>query len=80
MAARYVASAHCRRCGNLNLQRIGREHVTEGPLRWLWRPLRVPAYRCDPCRNRFFSFRRSRSLSAEVEKLPPAGDALPDGN
>ena len=53
----YARYAHCPLCGNLDLQRIDRKHVTEGAFVWLRRLLRFPAYRCDPCRFRFFSLR-----------------------
>jgi len=55
-AVRYVGRVHCKICGNMDLQRISSEHG-EGMLAWLFRLLRFPAYRCAPCRNRFFSFR-----------------------
>jgi hypothetical protein len=33
-----------------------------GTLGWLFRLFRAPAYRCAPCRNRFFSFRIYRRI------------------
>ncbi len=54
---RYQRYAHCEKCGNLDLQRISRSYVTEGNFVWLGRLLHFPAYRCDPCRYRFFSLR-----------------------
>jgi DNA-directed RNA polymerase subunit RPC12/RpoP len=51
---RYLRYVHCRRCGRFELQRISSEHG-EGSLKFLWRWLHVPVYRCPPCRNRFFS-------------------------
>jgi uncharacterized protein with PIN domain len=54
----YAWMAHCPRCGNFDLQRIARARVDEGRLRWLERALGFPAYRCDPCRKRFFTVRR----------------------
>jgi hypothetical protein len=60
----YQKYVHCGRCGNLDLQRISGEHVTEGPFRWLQRLLRLPAYRCEPCRYRFFSLRLYRRIEA----------------
>ena len=63
---RYVLFAHCTRCGNLVLQHINGEYVTEGLFLWLWRFLRVPAYCCGPCRYRFFSLRPDR----HIEPLP----------
>ena len=54
VALPFLGYAHCRRCGNLDLQRVSRDHV-DGWFAWLFRMARVPAYRCAPCRNRFFS-------------------------
>ncbi len=51
----YAGYAHCKMCGSLDLQRISREHVDTGHFRLLWRLLQVPAYRCPPCRHKFFS-------------------------
>lgn len=56
--ARY---AHCPRCGNFDLEHISRDRVERGALNALERFLGFPAYRCDPCRQKFFSllpFRR----------------------
>ena len=58
----FVAYAHCRQCGNLNLQRVTRDRVDQGPLRWLWRTLRFPALRCERCRRRFFSILPNRHI------------------
>jgi DNA-directed RNA polymerase subunit RPC12/RpoP len=49
-------SAHCAICGNRELKRIAPEHVT-GFLALFKRLLGVPAYRCIPCRHKFFSIR-----------------------
>jgi len=57
--------AHCRVCGNLELQRISGEHVP-GVISIFWRVLRIPALRCDPCRNKFFTV---RPLLKEVERV-----------
>jgi len=57
----YVVYVHCGMCGNLDLTRISSEHGT-GVLAWLFRLLRLPAYRCAPCRNRFFSVRIYRRI------------------
>jgi len=62
--------AHCPRCGNFNLERISRERVEDGIGITLKRWLGFPAYRCDPCRHRFFSvlqFRRIVPSFAESE-------------
>ena len=58
---RYAFTVHCRQCGNLSVQRVGREYVT-GWWAFLPRRLGVPAYRCAPCRNRFFSLRKFRPV------------------
>jgi hypothetical protein len=54
--------AHCAICGNHDLKRIAPEHVT-GFLAFFKRLLGMPAYRCIPCRHKFFSI---RPLSKEV--------------
>jgi hypothetical protein len=46
--------AHCPICGNLALQRISPECV-ESLSAWVWRFLRIPAFRCVPCRHKYFS-------------------------
>jgi hypothetical protein len=51
--------AHCRLCGNLELQRIAPEHII-GQAAILGRIFCLPAYRCVPCRNKFFSIRPLR--------------------
>lgn len=61
VAISFVHYAHCPRCGNFDLQRISRDRVERGTLLFLKRLLGFPAYRCDPCRQKFFSvlpFRR----------------------
>jgi len=49
-------AAHCAICGNRDLKRIAPEHVTgfSAPFKRL---LGMPAYRCIPCRHKFFSIR-----------------------
>jgi uncharacterized protein with PIN domain len=54
--------AHCPRCGNFELQHIARERVDEGALLFLKRFFGFPAYRCDPCRQKFFSVRPFRRI------------------
>jgi hypothetical protein len=64
---RYLVYAHCRICGNLELQRISPEYVS-GPASLAGRLLRLPALRCAPCRNKFISLRpvlREQPQSAE---------------
>jgi C4-type Zn-finger protein len=62
---------HCPICGNQELKRIAAEHVT-APLSFLWRALRVPAYRCEPCRYKYFSIRPRRAERTEVPQLTSA--------
>jgi len=57
----YVWYVHCEMCGNLDVPRISSEHGM-GMLAFIYRLLRAPAYRCAPCRNRFFSFRIYRRI------------------
>jgi ribosomal protein L32 len=69
VALSYAHLAHCPRCGNFDLDHISRDRVEKGTLLFAKRLLRFPAYRCDPCRERFFSalpFRRIRSSTAVV--------------
>jgi DNA-directed RNA polymerase subunit RPC12/RpoP len=49
--------AHCPRCGNPHLQRISSDRVDEGPFLPFKRIMKLPAYRCDPCRMKFHSVR-----------------------
>ncbi|HWY07003.1 MAG TPA: hypothetical protein VNY24_09085 [Candidatus Acidoferrales bacterium] len=46
--------AHCPICGNLALKRISPEHV-DAVFGFIWRNLRIPAFRCEPCRHKYFS-------------------------
>jgi hypothetical protein len=55
VAVAFVRYAHCPRCGNFALDRIARDRVDKGTMLFLKRVLSFPAYRCDPCRERFFS-------------------------
>jgi Zn ribbon nucleic-acid-binding protein len=61
VALPFARYAHCPKCGNFDLQMIARDRVESGTLVFLKRMLVFPAYRCDPCREKFFSvlpFRR----------------------
>jgi hypothetical protein len=60
----YARYAHCGQCGNLDLQHIASDHVQDGSFAWLGRKLDLPAYRCERCRNRFFSVRPHRQIRA----------------
>lgn len=55
VAVAFSGYAHCPRCGNFAVDRIAGERVDDGTLVFLKRFLRFPAYRCAPCRERFFS-------------------------
>lgn len=59
----YAWNVHCGICGNMDLQRIPSEHGA-GRLAWVFRLFHLPAYRCSPCRNRFFSVRSYRRIVA----------------
>jgi hypothetical protein len=61
VALPFARYSHCPKCGNFDLQRIARDRVDQGSFLFLQRLLLIPAYRCDPCREKFFSvlpFRR----------------------
>jgi hypothetical protein len=69
MPVRNLYYAHCGICGNLELQRISGEYVP-GKTAIIGRVLRIPALRCEPCRNKFFSVRplqRERGRVAEPQ-------------
>src|SRR5215469_825593 len=65
---RVLLYAHCGICGNLELQRIAAEHVT-GQTSRIGLLLGLPAYRCVPCRNKFFSIRPLRQEGKEKPRL-----------
>ena len=69
----YIRYAHCRFCGNMDLQRISREHGS-GTFAWLFRLLHFPAYRCAPCRNRFFSTLVYRRIVPVERDLRPESE------
>ena len=58
----FVGYAHCWRCGNFDLDRITGERVDPGVFNFLKRACGFPAYRCDPCREKFFSMRPYRKI------------------
>jgi len=66
----YVGYVHCDKCGNMDLPRISPEHGMSA-ISWVYRLFRVPAYRCAPCRNRFFSVRIHRRIVAARPPLEP---------
>ena len=59
---------HCPICGNLELKRISSEYV-DNPLGILWRLFRVPAFRCEPCRYKYFSILPLREMPSEEEAV-----------
>lgn len=69
VALPFLRFAHCRRCGNLDLQRVSRDHV-DGWSAWLFRMAYVPAYRCAPCRLRFFSVLPNRHIRPVDQEIP----------
>jgi C4-type Zn-finger protein len=46
--------AHCPICGNAALKRISAEYV-DSLTAFVWRNLHIPAFRCEPCRHKYFS-------------------------
>jgi C4-type Zn-finger protein len=61
--------AHCPVCGNPDLKRIAAEHVN-GALSFLWRWMSIPAYRCEPCRHKYFSILPCRAKERELVEVP----------
>jgi len=56
MSLSHSLYAHCPICGNSELRRISPEYVNSLSA-FIWRTLRIPAFRCDPCRHKYFSIR-----------------------
>jgi transposase-like protein len=64
---------HCPICGNQEVKRIASDRVS-APLSFVWRFMRLPAYRCEPCRYKYFSIRPRRSeKESQVGQLSSAG-------
>ena len=63
--------AHCPLCGNSQLKRISADYIAT-PLSFFWRTLRIPAYRCEPCRHKYFSILPYRSRPRPLEELSSA--------
>lgn len=76
VAVRFTFVAHCRRCGNFDLQRISRGYV-DGAFAWLFRLALFRAYRCDPCRFRFFSILPRRNLRSAGESPTKSSTETP---
>ena len=72
VALGFVSYVHCRRCGNFDLEQIARDRAEEGTLLFLKRFLGFPAYRCDPCRLRFFSVLPFRRIVPSTRPAVPA--------
>ena len=72
----YIWYVHCGLCGNMDLQRISSEHGM-GVFSWVYRLFRLPAYRCAPCRNRFFSFRIYRRIVPTQQTVEPRAESHP---
>jgi hypothetical protein len=66
VAVSFSGYAHCPRCGNFDLEHIARDRVTDSTLVLLQRFLGFPAYRCDPCREKFFSLRPFRRILPSI--------------
>jgi len=62
VALAYSRYAHCPKCGNFDLEHLSRERVDRGSFLPLKRWMGFPAYRCAPCRERFFSARPFRRI------------------
>ena len=66
VAVRFMGYAHCWRCGNFDLDRVASDRVDRGAFNFLKRLLSLPAYRCDPCREKFFSIRPYRRIMPSI--------------
>ncbi len=66
---RTLLYAHCKICGNLELQRISAERMT-GAISIVGRLLRIRALRCEPCRHKFFSARPLRREGPSAAGAP----------
>jgi DNA-directed RNA polymerase subunit RPC12/RpoP len=59
----HLLSAHCAICGNIEVKRISSD-LADCFAAPFWRALGVPAFRCVPCRHKFFTV---LPLSKDVE-------------
>jgi hypothetical protein len=74
VAAVFSHYAHCSRCGNFDLQRIAPDRVSRGILASIKRLFGLPAYRCSPCRARFFTvLPHRRILPSTIPVSDPKG-------
>jgi transposase-like protein len=76
VALTFSRYAHCPRCGNFNLDHVPAERVEKGTLLSLKRWLDFPAYRCDPCREKFFSVLPFRRILPSTAPTRPRGATL----
>jgi hypothetical protein len=75
VAPAFLFKAHCPKCGNLEIERVARKRVEGGILVQVQRALHLPAYRCDPCRHKFFAVRPLRHVSSEKDDGHSGGAA-----
>jgi hypothetical protein len=68
----HLLAAHCAICGNVQLKRISGD-LPEGLTAPFWRALGVPAFRCIPCRHKFFS---ALPVSKDIEETEYKIDKL----
>jgi hypothetical protein len=74
----FACYAHCSKCGNFDLTQISRDRIEQGTAISLKRWLGIPAYRCDPCRRRFFSVLPFRRIVASTSRYAkPTGGQEP---
>ena len=66
VAFAFAGYAHCWQCGNFDLERVSADRVPPGILSFVKRRLGFPAYRCDPCRVKFFSIRPHRRILPSI--------------
>jgi hypothetical protein len=80
VALSFARYAHCPRCGNFEIDPIPRDRVFRGNFLFLKRLAGVPAYRCDPCRERFFSILPVRRIvpSMAASVAGPGGPKASD--
>jgi hypothetical protein len=62
---------HCPICGNKELKRIPGDRV-ESRFGFFWHRLSIPAYRCEPCRHKYFSIRPVRAKEVKEQELAEA--------
>jgi len=72
VALSFERFAHCSRCGNFDLEVIPRDRVEMGAFVALKKFLGFPAYRCDPCRYRFFTLLPARAIFPSMVSARPA--------